>query len=985
MTRQPKNEAFVRTSFLQGANAAYIEEMQAQYERNPGSVSDEWRHFFASLQEERPQADGNGAGGPSWARPLQQIHEKSELTAALTGDWGGVERNLRHELTARAGAAGLNLDPIASMRATQDSIRALMLIRAYRVMGHLAADLDPLGLVARKMHRELRPETYGFTEADLDRPIFIDKVLGLEIASVREILKILRRTYCRHIGVEFMHITSPAQKSWLQERIEGRDKEITFTVEGKKAILNKLIEAEAFEKFADVKYTGTKRFGLDGAESMVPALEQIIKRGGQLGVKEIVIGMAHRGRLNVLANVLSKPLRAIFNEFKGGSSKPEDVDGSGDVKYHLGASADRAFDGNNVHLSLTANPSHLEIVDPVVLGKVRAKQDQHGCRVGERTPVLPLLIHGDAAFAGQGVVAECFGLSGLKGHRTGGSVHFIINNQIGFTTNPRYSRSSPYCSDVAKMVEAPIFHVNGDDPEAVVHVAKIATEFRQKFQKPVVVDMFCYRRHGHNESDEPAFTQPLMYQAIKAHPSTVSIYAKRLIEEGVVSAQDVADMTAAFRARLDEELAAADSYKPNKADWLDGRWSDIGFADDEARRGQTGVAITTLQEVGRRITSLPQDFHAHKTIQRLLQRRREMVESGSGIDWSLAEQLAFGTLLNEGFPVRLSGQDSERGTFSQRHSVLFDQESERRYTPLKYVAPGQGRFEVINSMLSEEAVLAFEYGYTLAEPNALTMWEAQFGDFANGAQVVFDQFISSGERKWLRMSGLVCLLPHGYEGQGPEHSSARLERFLQLCAEDNWQVVNCTTPANYFHVLRRQLHRKFRKPLVIMTPKSLLRHKRVISELSELGPDTSFHRLLWDDAQLHPAQDGPLRADRAIRRVVLCSGKVYYDLYEARAAAGIDDVYLMRIEQYYPFPARALISELARFPNSEVVWAQEEPKNMGAWSFMEPNLEWVLQHLELTAKRPLYVGRPASAATATGLASRHTQEQKALLAQALTA
>ena len=887
--------------------------------------------------------------------------------------------------TARAGAAGVNLDPIASMRATQDSIRALMLIRAYRVMGHLAADLDPLGLVARKMHRELRPETYGFTEADLDRPIFIDKVLGLEIASVREILKILRRTYCRHIGVEFMHITSPAQKSWLQERIEGRDKEITFTVEGKKAILNKLIEAEAFEKFADVKYTGTKRFGLDGAESMVPALEQIIKRGGQLGVKEIVIGMAHRGRLNVLANVLSKPLRAIFNEFKGGSSKPEDVDGSGDVKYHLGASADRAFDGNNVHLSLTANPSHLEIVDPVVLGKVRAKQDQHGCRVGERTPVLPLLIHGDAAFAGQGVVAECFGLSGLKGHRTGGSVHFIINNQIGFTTNPRYSRSSPYCSDVAKMVEAPIFHVNGDDPEAVVHVAKIATEFRQKFQKPVVVDMFCYRRHGHNESDEPAFTQPLMYQAIKAHPSTVSIYAKRLIEEGVVSAQDVADMTAAFRARLDEELAAADSYKPNKADWLDGRWSDIGFADDEARRGQTGVAITTLQEVGRRITSLPQDFHAHKTIQRLLQRRREMVESGSGIDWSLAEQLAFGTLLNEGFPVRLSGQDSERGTFSQRHSVLFDQESERRYTPLKYVAPGQGRFEVINSMLSEEAVLAFEYGYTLAEPNALTMWEAQFGDFANGAQVVFDQFISSGERKWLRMSGLVCLLPHGYEGQGPEHSSARLERFLQLCAEDNWQVVNCTTPANYFHVLRRQLHRKFRKPLVIMTPKSLLRHKRVISELSELGPGTSFHRLLWDDAQLHPAQDGQLRADRAIRRVVLCSGKVYYDLYEARAAAGIDDVYLMRIEQYYPFPARALISELARFPNSEVVWAQEEPKNMGAWSFMEPNLEWVLQHLELAAKRPLYVGRPASAATATGLASRHNQEQKALLAQALTA
>jgi 2-oxoglutarate dehydrogenase E1 component len=983
MTRQPKNQAFAQTSFLQGANAAYIEQMQAQYERNPGSVTDEWRHFFASLREEQPHLDGSGHNGPSWATPLASLQERSELVDALTGDWGGIERTVRDRLSARAQAQGLALDPIASVRATQDSIRALMLIRAYRVMGHLAADLDPLGLVQRKMHKELRPETYGFTEADLDRPIFIDKVLGLEIATVREILKILRRTYCRHIGVEFMHITSPAQKSWLQERIEGRDKEITFTVEGKKAILNKLIEAETFEKFADIKYTGTKRFGLDGAESMVPALEQIIKRGGQLGVKEIVIGMAHRGRLNVLANVMSKPLRAIFNEFKGGSFKPDDVDGSGDVKYHLGASSDRGFDGNAVHLSLTANPSHLEIVDPVVLGKVRAKQDQHGCKPGERTPVLPLLIHGDAAFAGQGVVAECFGLSGLKGHRTGGSIHFIINNQIGFTTNPGYSRSSPYCSDVAKMVEAPIFHVNGDNPETVVHVAKIATEFRQKFQKPVVIDMFCYRRHGHNESDEPAFTQPLMYRAIKAHPSVVEIYAKRLIEEGVVTGQDVAGMTGAFRARLDAELAAADSYKPNKADWLDGRWSEIGFADDEARRGQTGVALDTLKEVGRRITAIPQDFYAHKTIQRLLQRRREMVETGTGIDWSMAEHLALGTLLNEGFPVRLSGQDSERGTFSQRHAVLFDQETERRYTPLKYVAPGQGRFEVINSMLSEEAVLAFEYGYTLAEPNALTLWEAQFGDFANGAQVVFDQFISSGERKWLRMSGLVCLLPHAYEGQGPEHSSARLERFLQLCAEDNWQVANCTTPANYFHILRRQLHRKFRKPLVIMTPKSLLRHKRVLSNLAELGPGTSFHRVLWDDAEVDRNVSVRLRGDRDIRRVVLCSGKVYYDLFEARAAAGIDDVYLLRVEQYYPFPARSLISELGRFANAEVVWAQEEPKNMGAWSFMEPNLEWVLQHLELAAKRPAYAGRPASAATATGLLSRHNQEQKALLEQAL--
>jgi 2-oxoglutarate dehydrogenase E1 component len=987
MSRQPKNDAFARTSFLQGTNAAYIEEMQAQYERNPGSVSDEWRHFFASLQEERGAGQGGGRDdghhGPSWAKPLEHVGPNSELLGALTGDYEGAERQVREKLQARANAVGFELSPMASLRTTQDSIRALMLIRAYRVMGHLAADLDPLGLTERKIHKELRPETYGFTDADLDRPIFIDKVLGLEIATVRDILKILRRTYCRQVGVEFMHITSPAQKSWIQERIEGRDKDINFTNEGKRAILNKLMEAETFERFADVKYTGTKRFGLDGAEAMVPALEQIIKRGGQLGIKDIVIGMAHRGRLNVLASVMGKPHRAIFNEFKGGSYKPDDVEGSGDVKYHLGASSDRSFDGNNVHLSLTANPSHLEIVDPVVLGKVRAKQDQHGCKPGERTPVLPLLIHGDAAFAGQGVVAECFGLSGLKGHRTGGSIHFIINNQIGFTTAPRHSRSSPYCSDVAKMVEAPIFHVNGDYPEAVVHVAKIATEFRQKFQKPVVIDMFCYRRHGHNESDEPAFTQPLMYRAIKAHPSAVEIYSKRLIEEGVVTKAEFEEMQSRFREHLDAELGAAEGYKPNKADWLDGRWSEIGFAEDEARRGTTGVPIETLKEIGRRITAIPQDFNAHKTVQRLLQRRREMVETGTGIDWSMAESLAFGTLLNEGFPVRLSGQDSERGTFSQRHSVLVDQETERRYTPLKYVSPDQGRFEVINSMLSEEAVLAFEYGYTLAEPNALVMWEAQFGDFANGAQVVFDQFISSGERKWLRMSGLVCLLPHGYEGQGPEHSSARVERFLQLCAEDNWQVANCTTPANYFHVLRRQLHRKFRKPLVIMTPKSLLRHKRVTSDLTDMGPHSSFHRLLWDDAQSRPNEKIKLKPDEQIRRVVLCTGKVYYDLYEAREAAGIDDVYLLRIEQLYPFPAKTLVTELSRFPKAEIVWAQEEPRNMGAWTFIEPNVEWVLQHTPIANTRPRYVGRSSAAATATGLASKHSQEQKTLVEQAL--
>jgi 2-oxoglutarate dehydrogenase E1 component len=983
MPRQPLNERFLRTSFLSGANAAYVEEMQSEYERNPGSVSDEWRHFFESLNEDR-DVSRMEARGPTWGTRLPEIEANGELVAALTGDYDAAERKLRDSLQAKAQSFGFEMSPAASLRATQDSIRALMLIRAYRVMGHLAADLDPLGLADRKVHRELKPETYGFTEADLDRPIFIDRVLGLETATMRQILRIVRRTYCRHIGVQFMHITSPSQKAWIQDRIEGEEKDIRFTPEGRRAILSKLVETETFEKFCDVKYTGTKRFGIDGAEAMVPALEQIIKRGGQLGVKEIIIGMAHRGRLNVLANVMAKPYRAIFNEFKGGSWKPEDVEGSGDVKYHLGASSDRAFDGNNVHLSLTANPSHLEIVDPVVLGKVRAKQDQRGCAPGERTPVLPLLLHGDAAFAGQGVVAECFGLSGLKGHRTGGSIHFIINNQIGFTTNPRYSRSSPYCSDVARMIEAPIFHVNGDDPEAVVHVAKIATEFRQKFQKPVVIDMFCYRRFGHNEADEPMFTQPLMYKAIKSHPTVIDIYAKRLAEEGVVSTEDFERIKGGLRSQLDEEFASADAYKPNKADWLDGRWSGMGFANDDERRGVTGVDIERLKTIGRRITSIPHDFHAHKAVRRLLERRREMVDTGEGIDWSMAEHLAFGALLSEGFPVRLSGQDSERGTFSQRHSVLIDQETERRWTPLKHVANDQANFEVINSMLSEEAVLGFEYGYSLAEPKALTMWEAQFGDFANGAQVVFDQFISSGERKWLRMSGLVCLLPHGYEGQGPEHSSARLERFLQLCAEDNWQVANCTTPANYFHVLRRQLHRTFRKPLILMTPKSLLRHKRVISSLEEMGPNTTFHRLLWDDAEHRPGQKIKLKPDNEIKRVVLCSGKVYYDIYEAREAAGIDDVYILRVEQLYPFPARALMHELGRFKQAEMVWCQEEPKNMGAWSFIEPNLAWVLERIEAAHRRPLYAGRPASAATATGLMSKHQHEQKSLVTEALS-
>ncbi|MBZ0161558.1 MAG: 2-oxoglutarate dehydrogenase E1 component [Notoacmeibacter sp.] len=986
------NDIFEQTSFLYGGNAAWIEELYASYEDNPASVDEEWREFFAALKDDAGDVKKN-ARGASWKQPGWPIAANGELVSALDGDWGTVEKIIETKVRDKAAGTGAALSEDDVMQATRDSVRAIMMIRAYRMRGHLHADLDPLGLAGIKEdYKELSPENYGFTEADYDRPIFIDYMLGLEFATVRQMLDILKRTYCSTIGVEFMHISVPEEKAWIQERIEGPDKGVAFTDMGKKAILQKLIEAEGFEQFIDVKYKGTKRFGLDGGESLIPALEQIIKRGGNMGMKEIVFGMAHRGRLNVLTQVMGKPHRAVFHEFKGGSFAPDDVEGSGDVKYHLGASSDREFDGNKVHLSLTANPSHLEIVNPVVMGKARAKQDQIFGRtreevvpLPERRTVLPLLLHGDAAFAGQGVVAECLGLSALRGHRVAGTLHFIINNQIGFTTNPRFSRSSPYPSDVAKMIEAPIFHVNGDDPEAVVYAAKVATEFRMLFHKPVVIDMFCYRRFGHNEGDEPAFTQPIMYKKIRAHKTTVQIYAEKLIAEGLLTEGEVEKMKADWRAHLEAEFDSGNSYKPNKADWLDGAWTGFRTADnaDEQRRGKTSVPVKILKDIGKKLAAVPDDFEAHRTIRRFQDNRKAMIESGEGIDWATAEALALGSLLVEGHPVRLSGQDCERGTFSQRHSVLYDQRDENRYIPLNNLGAGQSNFEVINSMLSEEAVLGFEYGYSLAEPRALTVWEAQFGDFANGAQVVFDQFVSSGERKWLRMSGLVCLLPHGFEGQGPEHSSARLERFLQLCAEDNMQVANCTTPANYFHILRRQLKRDFRKPLILMTPKSLLRHKRAVSTLADLSGESSFHRLLWDDAQYLKDEPIKLVKDSKIRRVVLCSGKVYFDLYEEREKRGIDDVYLLRVEQLYPFPAKALINELSRFRGAEMVWCQEEPKNMGAWSFIDPYLEWVLAHIDAKHQRVRYAGRPAAASPATGLMSKHMAQLNAFLSDAL--
>jgi len=943
------------SSFLTGHNADYIAELHARYVEDPTSVDESWRQFFAELQDE-PESIEKDVTGPGWGRPVpMQIVNGHAAPAALTN-----------------GHAATAVLPSDAQQAALDSLRAMNLIRAYRVRGHMIADLDPLGLQRRTYHPDLDPATYGFTDADFNRPIFVNNLLGFKTATLKEILPALKATYSDKIGIEYMHIQELEQRQWIQARIEVPRNHTEFTVLGKRAILQRLTDAEMFERFCDKRYTGTKRFGIDGGEALIPALEQVIKRGGQLGMKELVIGMPHRGRLNVLTNMMGKPFTAVFSEFQGNSANPEDVQGSGDVKYHLGTSSDRSFDGNLVHLSLQANPSHLEAVNPVVLGKVRAKQQQRKDTV--RDQVVGLLMHGDAAFAGQGLVAESLDLSELKGYRTGGTIHVVVNNQIGFTTSPAYARSGPYCTEVAKEVQAPIFHVNGDDAEAVVHVARIATEFRHRFKKDVVVDIFCYRRHGHNEGDEPAFTQPLMYKAIAAHPSTREIYAKRLISEGVIKQEDIDQMAAEFTAKLDAEYEASKSYKPNKADWLEGAWTGLKAASGDDRRGETAVPMELLKEVGRALSHVPEGFDLNRKLVRQLEAKKHAIESGEGIDWATAEALAFGTLCAEGTPVRLSGQDSGRGTFSQRHSVLIDQTNENRYVPLNHVRDGQAPFEVIDSPLSEAAVLGFEYGYSLADPHALVLWEAQFGDFANGAQVIIDQFISSGEAKWLRMSGVVLLLPHGYEGQGPEHSSARLERYLQLCGEDNWQVCNLTSSANYFHLLRRQVRRNFRKPLILMTPKSMLRAPEMMSKLADMGPGTSFHRVLADrDPAIDPAKT---------RRVVLSTGKVHFDLAKYRSENKIADVALIRVEQLYPFPFNTLAKELGPYKNAEFVWCQEEPENMGAWHFVDRKIERVLSGLDVKGKRARYVGRSEAAATATGMLRRHNAEQARLVAEA---
>ena len=948
-----KNLEFEKTAFLSKSNSTFIEEMYLKFVNKDPSLPDSWREYFSEIGDQAEEVV-NEINGPSWS-PSKKVSINKEQ---------------------KLNNGNYKQDELVSRESNANSINAVAMIRSYRQRGHLIAKLDPLGLRETDYLDELHPEYYGFKKEEYDSKIFLDGVINKQYSNVSEILKFLRDKYCGPLGYEYMHISNPTERKWFRDRVEKAD-DFKFTQNGKEAILKKLIQAEGFEKFLHTKYVGSKRFGLDGGESLIPALEQIIKIGGQSKIKEVKIGMSHRGRLNVLANVLQKSYKRIFNEFAGEINSNSEDD-TGDVKYHLGASSNREFDGNSVHVSLTDNPSHLEAVNPVVLGQTRAKQYFHKDK--ERKKVIPILIHGDAAFAGQGVVAECFAMSGLPGHNTGGTIHIVVNNQIGFTTSPRFARSSPYPSDIAKMVEAPIIHVNGDDPEAVVYAARIAIDFRLKFNRDVVVDLICYRRFGHNEGDEPSFTQPLMYKKIRSHPTTTKVYGEKLIQEGSITEDYLKNSIKEFKELLDDQYKNAKNYKP-KIEWFEGTWSRYKPDRGKDKKGVTGYDTDKLKDISTKINTIPEEFNIHKTISKVLENRKLVVKKENGIDWSTAEALAFGSLLDEGYPVRLVGQDSGRGTFSQRHSVLRNQTDNSRYIPLNNISKSQKNFEIVDSFLSELAVLGFEYGYSLVEPNTLTIWEAQFGDFANGAQVVIDQFIASGERKWSRASGLVMLLPHGYEGQGPEHSSARLERFLQLCSNDNMQVVNCTTPANYFHALRRQMHRDFRKPLIIMTPKSLLRHKNCVSSLNDFGKQNSFHRFLWDHA-IDPKSKGfiKLKKPKKIRKVILCSGKIYFDLLEAREKLKADDILFFRIEQLYPFPAKSLAKELKVYAkNAQFYWCQEEPQNMGAWFSVRDYIQWTLDNIKANNNTISYIGRSSDASPATGYAKRHLSQQQEII------
>jgi len=934
-------------SFLNSANAPYVAELYFKYTQNPKSIDDSWKRFFSSLNEDELSVLSD-FGGPKWKKRETNVID-----------------DISFDKVVRSSAS---VDFASFKTSTLDSIRALRLIRAYRVNGHLIANLDPLNLHEKNYHPELDYKSYGFTDNDLDREIFVDGSLGLETATLAEIIKILNKTYSSSIGVEFLHIQSVEQKQWVQERIEEVHNKTNFTTQGKKAIYQRLVESELFEQYLDKKFLGTKRYGVEGGESMIPGIEQIVKQSCLADVQDIYFGTAHRGRLTLLATVLGMPYRGILSKFQGSLNDPNEVLGSGDVKYHLGVSSDREFDGKKIHLSLTPNPSHLEAVDPVVAGKVRARQTLLEDKMTNK--VFGLLIHGDAAMAGQGIVAETFAMSQLRGFRTGGTIHFVINNQIGFTTTPHYGRSAPYCTEIAKMVQAPIFHVNGDDPEAVVHVCRLAAEYRNLFKEDVVVDMFCYRRSGHNEADEPMFTQPLMYKKIKKHATTLNIYKDQLIREEVLTEDEAKLRISDFKKFLDSEFELSKSYKPNKADWLDGTWTGFKTASFDARRGKTSSNEEDIKLIAKEIHSIPENFTPHKRIKKIYNDRYQSIVNEQNIDWATAEALAFASLLADGYGVRLSGQDVGRGTFSHRHAVLYDQKNEERFVPLRHFREKQGLFEIVDSFLSEFGVLGFEYGYSQADPKTLVIWEAQFGDFSNGAQTIIDQFITTGERKWLRMSGLTLLLPHGHEGQGPEHTSSRLERFLQMCAEDNIQVANPTSPANYFHILRRQMLRDFRKPLILMTPKSTLRHKNNTSSLDQFVNGSTFHRVLSD----------PIAKEfkNKIDRIILCSGKIYFELQDRINELDIKNIHIVRIEQLYPFPYETLEDELQEFKNCEIIWCQEEPKNMGAWQFVEQRIQRALTKIGIE-KKLYFIGRRAAASPATGAFDRHLQNQKNII------
>ncbi|MBO1323771.1 2-oxoglutarate dehydrogenase E1 component [Acetobacter sp. TBRC 12305] len=939
---------------LNGANIAYLADLYAQWVKDPASVDPSFDILFSSLGDDEA-AVLQDAIGASWA-PRASI---------ITGD---------EPAPAPKGAAVGGLS-------AQDSLAVARLIRAYREYGSFEASLDPLGLKVPAKHEELDPASYGFGEKDLDREVFMGSLMepllsGKTTAKVKDIIAALRGVYCGTIGAEYMQAPTHEQREWFRQRLEGDNWQANVSVAERKSILKNLTEAEGFEAFCQKRYVGAKRFGLEGGEISIPSLHAIIDQAASQGVTSVAIGMAHRGRLNTLVNVVRKPYVAIFNEFAGGSFKPDNVDGSGDVKYHLGSSTDVEVGGKPVHISLQPNPSHLEAVDTVVCGKVRAIQDDSGDTEGRHNS-MAIVIHGDAAFAGQGIVYETFAMSQLPGYRTGGSIHIVVNNQVGFTTNPECGHSGLRGTDIAKSINAPVLHVNGDDAEAVIYASRLVADYRQKFASDIVLDIVCYRRHGHNETDEPVFTQPVMYKAIASHETPHALYAKRIVQVGAATEAEVQAQWDAFQEKLDEDYKAAQSYKVNKADWLEGGWKGMTAPGHKSEKAfpETGVSEDVLRKIGVAITTVPADFNLNSKIARQLKAKAAMFSSGEGFDWATGEALGFGSLLVEGHRVRLSGEDCQRGTFSQRHATWTDQVNQTQFTPLNSIEGSKAKIEIWNSLLSEYGVLGFEYGYSLRNPQNLVLWEAQFGDFANCAQVIIDQFVASGETKWLRMSGLVMLLPHGYEGQGPEHSSARLERYLQLCAEDNMFVCNITTPANYFHALRRQLKLDYRKPLILMEPKSLLRHKLAVSALADFGPGTRFTPVLPEIDTLDP--------DAKIRRVVLCSGKVYYDLLAERREKGIKDVAILRLEQLYPFPEEALAAELKRYPEADIIWCQEETENGGAWYFVDRRIEGALLKAGHKAGRPSYIGRAAAASPATGLASIHAAEQADLVARAL--